>query len=423
MDKLKVAFEKNQPVISNGMKLSEELAWRGFVSQTTYTDISILDGDPISFYFGVDPSADSMTIGNLAAAMMAYHFMNYGHKAFLLVGGATGLIGDPDGKANERNTKSIDEINKNKAGIEAQYKTIFAGKKFTIVDNYDWFKDMKYLDFLRDVGKNVPMNQMLGREFVQSRLSSDVGKGISYAEFSYALIQAYDFVYLLRDHGVTLQLCGADQWGNCVAGVDLARRMEGKEVNIFSMPLIMNKSTGAKFGKSEAGAVWLDANKTSVYKFYQFWLNVDDAGVADYLKIYTMLDKSTIEELAQKTKENPSAREAQKVLAQEVTQLIHSKERTQSVIRVTDVLFGKADFASLSDSDLDTLANEIPSAKINKTVVEILVQSGVASSNGEARRLIMNGAISLAGKKIADNVIIDCKALIKKGKNSFILVR
>ena len=404
------------------MKLSEELKWRGFVSQTTYKDIAILDGDPISFYFGVDPSADSMTVGNLAAAMMNRHFIDHGHKAYLLVGGATGLIGDPDGKSNERNLKALEEIAKNKAGIAQQYSTLFAGKDFTLVDNYDWFKDINYLDFLREVGKNVPMNQMMGREFVKSRLGSEA-VGLSYAEFSYALIQGFDFVHLFREYGVTLQLCGADQWGNCLAGVDLIRRMESAEANVYSMPLIMNKSTGLKFGKSEDGAVWLDEKKTSVYKFYQFWLNTDDEGVIDYLKIYTMLDKDMIDDLAKKTNDNPEARTAQKALAYEVTKLVHGVDRTDSIMRVTDVLFGKADFNTLSKSDIDILAAEIPTASIGKSVVEILVESGVASSNSEARRLIVNSAISMNSEKVTDNIIISDSILIKKGKNSFILVR
>lgn len=403
------------------MKLSEELTWRGFINQTTYSDISILDGEPISFYFGVDPSADSMTVGNLAAAMMNRHFIDHGHKAYLLVGGATGLIGDPDGRAKERNLKTLDEIAKNKAGIAKQYSTLFAGKDFTLVDNYDWFKDINYLDFLRDVGKNVPINQMMGREFVKSRLGND-GAGISYAEFSYALIQGYDFVHLFRTYGVSLQLCGADQWGNCLAGVDLIRRMESAEADIFSMPLIINKTTGVKFGKSEDGAVWLDENKTSVYKFYQFWLNTDDEGVIDYLKIYTLLDKATIDDLELKTKNDPSDRAAQKALAYEVTRLVHGQERVDSIVRLTAVLFGSATVESLSDSDLDMLAKEIPSSKIGKSIVDILTESGVAGSNGEARRLIMNNAISVNGKKITDNVIIDSKVLIKKGKNNFVLV-
>ena len=404
------------------MKLSEELQWRGFVNQTTYDDLSALDGAPISFYFGVDPSADSMTIGNFAAAMMVRHFIDHGHNAFLLVGGATGMIGDPDGKADERNLKTLDEIAKNKAGIAAQYQQVFAGKPFTVVDNYDWFKDINYLDFLRMVGKNVPLSQMLGRDFVQARLGEG-GSGISYAEFSYSLIQGYDFVHLYKNHGVTLQLCGADQWGNSIAGVDLIRRMEGGEAHVYSTPLVINKATGKKFGKSEDGAVWLDPNKTSVYKFYQFWLNVDDAGVIDYAKIYTLLSKEELEALGERHAANPGAREAQKVLAREVTILVHGTERTESVMRVTDVLFGGGDFASLHEDDIEALAAEIPTVTTGKTAIEVLVEAGVAASNGEARRLIGGGGVSVNGEKITDDLTIDTLSLVKKGKNSFVLVR
>lgn len=404
------------------MKLSEELQWRGFVNQTTLKDLSELDGAPISFYWGVDPSASSMTIGNLAAAMMVRHFINHGHKAVLLVGGATGMIGDPDGKADERNLKTLDEIAKNKAGIAEQYKQVFEGKDFTIVDNYDWFSGIGYLDFLRNVGKHVPMSQMLGREFVQSRLGDD-GAGISYAEFSYALIQGYDFVHLYREHGVTLQVCGADQWGNSIAGVDLIRRIEGGEAHVYSTPLVINKATGVKFGKSEGGAVWLDAIKTSIYKFYQFWLNVDDEGVIDYAKIYTLLSREEIEALEREHRENPGARKAQKALAREVTTLVHGKERFESVQRVTSVLFGESDVSALRGADVDALAAEIPTVDAGKTVVEILVEAEIAGSNGEARRLISGGAISVNGDKITEDQPVRELALVKKGKNSFVLVR
>lgn len=404
------------------MTLSEELTWRGFVNQTTFEDIKALDGDPISFYWGVDPSASSMTIGNFAVAMMVRHMIDHGHRAYLLVGGATGMVGDPDGKKDERNLKTLDEIAKNKAGIAAQYKTVFAGKNFAIVDNYDWFKDMNYLTFLRDVGKHVPLSAMLGRDFVQARLGED-GSGISYAEFSYSLIQGYDYLHLYREHGVTLQVCGADQWGNSITGVDLIRRIEGAEAHVYSTPLVINKATGVKFGKSEGGAVWLDSDLTSVYKFYQFWLNVDDEGAIDYAKIYTLLSREEIEGLAEKQRRDPGARNAQKALAYEVTKLVHGEERTRSVMRVTEVLFGGADFDSLNEQDLDALAAEIPTVQVGTTVIEALQRAGFAASNGEARRLIAGGAISVSGEKIAEERPVEKAALIKKGKNSFVLVR
>ena len=371
------------------MTLSEELKWRGFVNQTTYDDLSAIDGDAVSFYFGVDPSADSMQIGNLAAAMMVRHFIDHGHKAYLLVGGATGMIGDPDGKKDERNSKTLDEITKNKNAIAAQYQRVFNKKDFTLVDNYDWFKDINYLDFLRTVGKHVPLSQMLGRDFVQARLGES-GSGISYAEFSYSLIQGYDFVHLYKEYGVTLQLCGADQWGNSIAGVDMIRRIEGGEAHVYSMPLVINKTTGVKFGKSEGGAVWLDPKKTSVYQFYQFWLNVDDAGVIDYAKLYTLLDKEALEELERAHAIDLGQRLAQRTLAREVTTLVHGEARANEVIRVTEVLFGKADFSSLTSDDLTVLAQEIPSVEVGVWVIDALVDKKVASSKGEARRLIGN---------------------------------
>ncbi len=404
------------------MTLSEELRWRGFINQTTYEDLSVLDGEPVSFYFGVDPSASSMTIGNLAAAMLVRQFIERGHKAYLLVGGATGLIGDPDGKKDERNLKTLDEIAVNKAAIAKQYEQVFAGQPFEIVDNYDWFKDINYLTFLRDIGKHVSIGTMIGRDFVQAR-TGEGGSGISYAEFSYSLIQGYDFLHLNRNHGVTLQLCGADQWGNSITGVDLIRRITGNEAHVLSAPLVVNKTTGVKFGKSEEGAVWLDSALTSIYKFYQFWLNVDDEGVIDYAKIYTLLTRESIEELERQRNENPGARAAQKALAYEVTRIVHGQAAAESAAKVTAVLFGGASFADLSDDDLDLLAREIPVASVGADVIDLLADSGLAPSKGEARRLIAGGAVSVNGQKLADTQQITQKSLIKKGKNSFLLVR
>ena len=401
------------------MKLSEELRWRNQVQDTTYADLSILDREKVKFYIGVDPSADSMTIGNLAAMLLARRMIEAGHQAYLLVGGATGMIGDPDGKKDERARKDLVTVEANKRGIVKQFRQLFAGQNFMIVDNYDWFKDMNYVQFLHQVGKFVPMSQMLSREFVKSRLGDD-GSGISYAEFSYMLIQGYDFVHLFKNHGVTLQLCGADQWGNSIAGVDLIRRIAGGEAHVMSMPLVVNKTTGRKFGKSEDGAVWLDPTKTSVYKFYQFWLNLDDEGVIDYLKIYTMLSKDEIEDIEALHKTNPGARVAQKTLAKEATILVHGQERYQSVQRVTNVLFGGRDFNTLGLDDIEVLAGEIPTVGLNKTMIEILTESGVAGSNGEARRLMASGAISIDGEKITDDCLISEACLVKKGKNSFI---
>jgi tyrosyl-tRNA synthetase len=299
---------------------------------------------------------------------------------------------------------------------------VFAGKDFEIVDNYDWFKDINYLDFLRLVGKNVPMSQMLGREFIQSRLGEG-GSGISYAEFSYSLIQGFDFVHLYREFGVTLQVCGADQWGNSIAGVDLIRRIDGADAHVYSTPLIVNKATGKKFGKSEDGAVWLDPHKTSVYKFYQFWLNLDDEGVIDYMKVYTVLSKDEIESITSDQQRNPQARIAQKALAREVTTIVHGKDRYESVQRVTDVLFGDESIAALTPDDIEQLGAEIPTVASGQTVISALVAAAVVKSNGEARRLIAAGAIAKDGVKLTEDEHISSPSLLKKGKNDFILVR
>ena len=387
------------------MTLTEELRWRGFINQTTYPDggESALNGQPTKFYWGVDPSADSMTIGNLAAAMMVRHFIQHGHKATLLIGGATGLIGDPDGKAQERELLSYDQIAHNKNKIAAQYRQLFTGDSFDLVDNYDWFNDVKYLDFLRDVGKYVPLAQMLGREFVKSRLGEG-GAGISYAEFSYVLIQAYDFLRLFEDRQVTLQLCGSDQWGNSIAGVDLIRRKTGGEAHVYSTPLIVNKTTGQKFGKSEEGAVWLDPEKTTPTQFYQFWVNVDDAGAEDYLKIFTMLDQPTITDIMSRQHQNPHMREAQIKLAEEVTRLVHGETLMKRAETITNVLTGKTGMQHLDDEALlYDLRAEIPNVKTTATgeIIQALVDGGLASSKTAARQLLLDNAVTVNGQKVS----------------------
>lgn len=403
------------------MTLSEELLWRGFVNQMTFNDIKELDEMPRTFYWGVDPSASSMTIGNLAAAMMVRRFIDHGFKPILLVGGATGLIGDPDGKKQERDLKSLEEIDRNIAGITAQYKTIFDGKPFEIVNNYDWFKDIGFMEFLRDIGKHVSLTQMLDREFVQSRIGEG-GSGISYAEFSYSLIQGYDFLHLFREKGCTLQVAGADQWGNSISGVSLIRRLEGVDAHVYTTPLIVNKTTGVKFGKSEDGAVWLDPALTSPFKFYQFWLNVDDAGVGDYIKIFTLVQPDEFDSIMAEFAANPGGRSAQQYLAYEVTKLVHGEARAEQARNVTAVLFGDTPFEQLLQEDIDMLAGEIP-VSASGSAVNALVTSGLAASNGEARRLIDGGAVSVNGEKITMDIDLQTPCLIKKGKNSFVLVR
>ncbi len=404
------------------MTLSEELTWRGFVNQTTYKDVTSLDGKPLCFYLGVDPSASSMQVGNLAIMMMVRHFVNYGHQAVLLVGGATGLIGDPDGKTQERDLKTPEVIAANKAGITNQFKQLLGNQSFQMVDNYDWFKDMNYLEFLRQVGKHVPMSQMLGREFVQSRLGEG-GSGISYAEFSYSLIQGYDFLHLYKELGVSLQICGADQWGNCIAGVDLIRRVTGEEANIWSAPLIINKTTGVKFGKTEAGAVWLDPDQTSPTQFYQFWINLDDDGVEDYLKIYTFLSREEIDAILIEHNHNRQARIAQIRLAQAVTTLVHGEQATNFAEQATEFLTGRQSVDAASDEIMAEIRRNLPAATatIGQSIIELLVQTGLCESNSEGRRLLAANAISINGNKLNRDIFTDedfknGRLLLRRGK-------
>lgn len=402
------------------MTLQEELQWRGFINQSTFTDLADLN-TPRTFYIGVDPSADSMTIGNLAAMMLARHFISYGYKAILLVGGATGMIGDPDGKKQERDLRNRQVVEQNAAALAAQFATIFDGEPFEIVNNNDWFQSIGFVDFLHQVGKHVSMTQLLDRDFVQQRIGEG-GSGISYAEFSYSLMQGYDFLHLYRTKGATLQLCGADQWGNSVTGVSLIRKLADGEAHVFSTPLIINKQTGVKFGKSEGGAVWLDGTKTSPYKFYQFWLNIDDEMAKDLIKIYTFLPQDVIAELTAQHEAEPASRLLQKTLAREITTIIHGQERAEAVVQASQILFTKGEF-TLTDDVRQVLAGELPVVPVGTRVVEALVQAGVASSNGQARRLLSDGAVSVSGRKLAEDETLATPSLLKKGKNSFVLVQ
>lgn len=401
------------------MKLSEELQWRGFWNQTTFTDDKLIDSENFTLYLGTDPSADSLHVGHLAVYMMVRHFLERGHKVFLLVGGGTGMIGDMR-DTEERNLLPYEEIEHNKQALKSQVSRIFAGRDFTLVDNADWLAELELLPFLRDIGKNFNMADLVSREFFKARINN--GKGLSFAEFTYTLLQGYDFWHLFNQYGVNMQIGGSDQWGNLLSGVDLIRKKENTEVYAMTAPLLINKSTGRKFGKSEGGAVWLDENKTSVYKFYQFWLNVDDESAIEYMKIFTMLDRDTIEAIAENHAVNPGARSAQKVLAREVTDIVHGSARRESVERVTEVLFGGGDFKKLSDDDLGALAEEIPCVDAGIDVIEALVESGAVGSNGEAKRLLKSGAISLNGEKLAENKVVNDTSLLKKGKNTFVLI-
>lgn len=412
------------------MTLSEDLQYRGLIKDTTFQDVTWLD-EPKTFYLGADgQSADSLQVGNLAIFLLAYRMRLAGWKTVLLVGGATSLIGDPGGKGEERDLKSYEEIEHNIASITAQVAKLFAGQEFTQVNNYDWFKDIGYLEFLRDVGKHFSMTELVQRDFIATRMGEG-GGGISYAEFSYNLIQGYDYWHLYKTEGTVLQIGGSDQWGNMLSGAPLIRKKEGAEAHAMSMPLIINKSTGVKFGKSEGGAVWLDPNKTSVYKFYQFWLNIEDENVEEYLKVFTLLAKEEIEAIMAEFNQNHGARFAQKRLAQEVTRIVHGQEALDSVERITAVLFGEGDVRDMQPQDVEQLKQELPTAQLDasQAVSQALVASGLASSNGEARRLIEQGGIRVNGDKLETDRNLtrdDCQAagavLLKRGKNQFAVI-
>jgi tyrosyl-tRNA synthetase len=412
------------------MTLSEELQWRGQIKDKTFDDITWLD-EPKTFYLGVDCSGPSMQIGNLALFILARRLLDSGWKTILLVGGATSLIGDPGGKDSERDLKPREEIEANVASIKSQVERLFDGKEFTLVDNFDWFKDVGYLEFLRDVGKHYSMTELIQRDYIATRLGEG-GGGISYAEFSYSLIQGYDFWHLFKSHNVVLQIGGSDQWGNMLSGVPLIRKKDNAEVHAMSAPLVINKSTGVKFGKSEEGAVFLDPQMTSVYKFYQFWLNVDDEGVTDYLKIYTLLAKSEIEEILDEFNSNRASRNAQKALAYEVTKLVHGQERADSVKRATETLFGGNDYSQLQKADFEMLAKELPQAMgfVGNMLGNTLLEVGLASSMSEVRRFFDQGAIYLNGRQLTEDVAISDDdnlgsgyAVLKRGKNAMSLLQ
>lgn len=403
------------------MILSEELQWRGFVNQTTLKDITTLDEKKLRFYHGFDASADSLTIGNLAAVMMDKAFIRHGHQAVILAGGATSLIGDPGGKDKERPLQAEETIHANVAAVKKQLERLLGGD-VTMVNNLDWFKQMSVVEYLRDVGKHFSMTPLVQRDYIAKRIGED-GVGITYTEFSYTLLQGYDFLKLYDDHGVTLQLSGADQWGNCLSGVDLVRRVRSTEVNAYTCPLIINKATGKKFGKSEEGAVWLDATKTSPTQMYQFWINCDDEGVEDYLKIFTELDKEEVDKVMHHHKEAPQVRTAQTRLAQEVTALVHGQEEMKRAEKVTELLTGKAPLSDAGAAALAVMRQEQPSVTTTETgsIAEALVGSGLAASNSEARRLLAGNAISVNNQKVsrenfeADD-FVNGHLLLRKGK-------
>ncbi|MBQ9180828.1 tyrosine--tRNA ligase [Candidatus Saccharibacteria bacterium] len=413
------------------MKLSEELLYRGFVAETTIKDITELDNrESKKFYWGADPSADSLTIGNLAALMMCACFVRHGYEPVLLVGGATGQIGDPK-ENGERDLKPLEEVEHNKECIRKQVENVIingtgpAGKSspagdgtaagvpqlpspvlnntLTMVDNYDWFRNINYLDFLREVGKNFSMTQLLDRQFVEKRIGEG-GSGISYAEFSYTLIQGYDFLHLYRKYGVSLQLCGADQYGNCTSGIHLIRRLEDADADVWSTPLVIDPVTGRKFGKSEGNAVWLAStdngggNYTPIFDFYQFWLNQPDTSVEYLMKIYTLLEPAEIDDVLRRHAEAPEERLAQRTLALEATKVVHGAAAAEAVRNLVERLFDKnTDFSDFSEDELTEFAAYLPVVAKGTNMVDILINTGLAESKKKAREFVAQGAISVNG--------------------------
>ena len=404
------------------MKLSEELQWRGFYDQNTLEDITDLDKAPRNFYWGTDPSADSLHIGHLAALMMCACFVRHGYTPYYLVGGATGQIGDPKDTV-ERDLKGLDEIAKNKVALAKQIvKVTHSPEDTKILDNYDWFSEVKFLPFLREIGKAFSMTQLLDRQFVQNRIGEG-GSGISYAEFSYTLIQGYDFLHLFRTHNVDLQLCGADQYGNCTSGIHLIKRLENAKADAYSCPLVIDKVTGRKFGKSEDNAVWLDSTKTSVFDFYQFWLNQADDDLDRFFKMYTLITPEELNTILAKHNEDPSLRYGQKELGKRITAVVHGESAANSAAKLSEFLFSKEqDFSTLDNNDRQLLTESFPNAQPGQ-LVDVLVESGLAGSKGEARKFITGNAISVNGQKVNEDITVSTDSLIKRGKNKFAYVR
>lgn len=410
------------------MTLSEELKWRGFINQTTYTDLSTLDKeDRVTFYHGFDASAPSQTVGNLAAMMMDLCFLRHGHNAIVLAGGSTSLVGDPGGRDSERQMQSIETISENVERAKLQLQKIYKDYKFTLVNNLDWTKNVTIIDFLRDIGKYFNVGEMVKRDYIKDRIG---GNGISYTEFSYTLLQGYDFLHLYDTHGCTLQLGGSDQWGNCLSGVDLIRKKRGVESNVITLPLIINKATGKKFGKSEAGAVWLDPEKTTPFEMYQFWLNTDDESVQDYIKIFTEITKEEYDNLIIQFNEDRSTRFAQKYLAFEVTKLVHGVEEAWKAKEQSESLFDKKiTIENLEGfSDLEIKLFSFDKAKYSKedkllVLIEDLVSNQILSSKRMAREFLENGSIYIDYEKVDEEILE--RALTKKafilriGKKSY----
>lgn len=396
------------------MTLVEDLKWRGLIKDISSPELEEkLNNGGLTFYIGTDPTADSLHVGHLSSFLISKRLKEAGHHPILLVGGGTGMIGDPR-PTTERAMISKEEVRHNFECLKAQVEKIFG---FEVVNNNDWYKDINVIDFLRDYGKFFNINYMLDKDIIRRRLDS----GITYTEFSYMILQALDFKWLHENKGVDLQCAGSDQWGNITAGIDLIRKSTGDEVYAFTMPLVTD-SQGKKFGKSEGNALWLDKEKTSSYQLYQFFTNVEDSMVIDYLKIYTFLSKEEIEELEKKNNEHPELREAHKALAREIITFLHGKEEYEKAVNLADHLFNNK-FADLSKKDIEELfGNEdIKEVEANQNILDLLVTLGAASSKREAREFVSNNAVSINGEKITDiNTVVNDTMFIE---NTYIVVK
>ena len=406
------------------MTLYEELKWRGLIKDVAGEDLEkILNGKPITFYWGTDPTADSLHLGHYSSLVTAKRLAKAGHHPILLVGGATGLIGDPRPTA-EREIISKEQLNKNLEGIKKQVSDIFDGKA-EVVNNYDWFKGYEFTDFLRDVGKYININYMLDKDIIRRRLET----GITFAEFAYTLIQGYDFLWLYQNKNCVLQAEGSDQWGNITTGIDLIRKKLGKEAYGFTMPLVLDKY-GRKFGKSEGNALWLDRNKTSSYELYQYLINVDDEMVISYLKIFTFLSVEEINELEKSNKENPHLREAHKALAREIITDLHGSEAYKEAVKISQSLFS-GDIKDLTSEEIEMAFKGLDKIVIENdmNIVDFLVNTGVCSSKRESREFVNNNSISINGEKINDlefvinkSIAIDNKyVVVRRGKKKYFI--
>lgn len=412
------------------MKLSEELQLRGFIHQNTGESLDlVIDDKKRIVYHGIDPTADSAHAGNMVIWMLLRHLSDAGHKIIFLIGGGTGMIGDPKPDA-ERTLQSVEDIDVqvNKIKLQAQMLIGSGESEVEFVNNKDWLLEQGLLTFLRDIGKHFTVNELIKKDAISKRLEGDTG--ISYTEFAYPLLQAFDYLTLHKKYGCDLQVGGSDQWGNIISGVDLIRRKEQKTVHAVTVPLVVDKATGKKFGKSEGNAVWLSSEKTSPYSFYQFWLNVADDSVIDYLKLFTLISLEDISEIEKDFAENPGSRSAQKRLAQEVTTFVHGEGSAKALVRVSAALFGEVSFGDLSEDEVSILKENAPLTTVtdNVAVVDVLVGSGLATSKREARTFVEGGAVQINGNKIDSIDAILTKAefgalvLLKRGKKNLSLI-